>query len=137
NAVTMELMLDASRYPRPADVENFWKQAISRLENIPGVTAAGAGTSLPFGGNHDRADITIEGEPLPKPGEFPHPDLHTISPSYPKALGLSLIAGRVFDERDAAEAAPVVLVNSLLARRFWGAAANAGGQRIMPGDSFL
>jgi putative ABC transport system permease protein len=134
NTVTMELTLPEARYT-DAQVQNFWKQAIAPLENIPGVTAAGAGSALPFGGNHSRTDIYIEGQPTPRPGEYAHPDIHAISAGYPKALGLPVIAGRVFEERDTANAPPVVLVNSMLAKRFWGSEANAIGKRLVPGHS--
>jgi putative ABC transport system permease protein len=135
NAITMELTLDPVRFPQPAQVQTFWKQAVARLQGIAGVTAAGAGSSLPFGGNHSRSDITIEGQPLPRPGEYPHPDMHVISPAYPKALGLALLAGRLFEDRDTADTDPVVLVNSMLARRFWGSDANAVGKRLLFGHS--
>ena len=133
DTVTMELTLDPQRYASPDSVQTFWKQAVARLRTIPGVSAAAAGTAIPLGGVHTRADVTIEGLPVPRPGEYPHPDIHIISEAYPAALGLPLLTGRSLEERDDAVAAPVVLVNALMARRYWGSEGNAVGKRILMG----
>lgn len=45
--------------------------------------------------------------------------IESISPDYPKAMGVPLVAGRPFDDSDDATAAPVALVNRAAVRRFW------------------
>jgi len=83
------------------------------------VEAAALGTDIPLTDNHSRGDITIEWEPLPGPGEFPHPDFHSISTDFVRALGLPLLRGRTFTEGDNENAPLVTLVNSSLAQHFW------------------
>src|SRR2546423_4741435 len=59
---------------------------------------------------------------------------NTIGPDYFRTLRINLMAGRAFDDRDEANAAPVAIVNSTLAQRFWGGAPNAIGKRVRVAD---
>jgi len=59
---------------------------------------------------------------------------NTIGPDYFRTLRIDLLAGRPFELRDDQGAAPVVIVNNTLARRFWGGAAGALGKRIRAGN---
>ncbi len=107
-------------YRTDAAVVNFWRQALRRVRAVPGVERAAVGDDVPFTGNHARSDITIEGMPLPRPGGYPHPDLHFISPGYFATLGISLLRGRDFTDRDNAHGPRVAIVNERLARQFFG-----------------
>jgi putative ABC transport system permease protein len=117
--MTMEMNLRSSQYANDDVVRNIWPEILQRVRAIPGVESAGVGTVVPLTFNHSRADITIEGLPLPAPGDFPHPDYHIVSPGYTTALGVPLLSGRVFSESDNETAPPVALINDTLARRFW------------------
>jgi macrolide transport system ATP-binding/permease protein len=59
---------------------------------------------------------------------------NTIGPDYFRTLRIKLMAGRAFEDRDDASAAPVAVVNSTLAQRFWGDASNALGKRVQVAD---
>jgi putative ABC transport system permease protein len=115
----MEMNLRSAQYSKDPAVRNFWQQVLDRVRVLPGVQAAAVGTNIPLTGNHDRGDVTIEGQPLPGPGEFPHPDFHSISPDFLRALGVPLLGGRDFTEGDNENAPLVALVNSSMAHRFW------------------
>ena len=78
---------------------NFWEQVLDRVRVLPGVEGAALGTVVPLTDSHSRSDITIEGMPLPKPGNFPHPDEHEVSPGYLRTLGVPLLRGREFTDR--------------------------------------
>jgi putative ABC transport system permease protein len=66
-------------------------------------------------------DITVEGMVLPKPGSFPHPDIHIVSPNYEKTLGIGVLRGRGFTDADRENAPQVAMVNATV------------GQRLFPG----
>lgn len=119
SVVEMEMNLRTAQYSKGPAVRNFWQQVLDRVRVLPGVEAAALGTNIPLTDSHDRGDITIEGLPLPGPGEFPHPDFHSISTDFLRALGLPLLRGRTFTDGDDENAPLVALVNSSLARRFW------------------
>jgi putative ABC transport system permease protein len=115
----MEMDLRSDQYSKDPAILNFWQQVLDRVRVIPGVQSAALGTVVPLTGNHRRSDITIEGLPIPAPGEFPHPDRHTISSGYIATMGIPLLRGRNFSDADNETAPDVALVNSTLARRFF------------------
>ncbi|HTV59695.1 MAG TPA: ABC transporter permease [Verrucomicrobiae bacterium] len=117
--LTMEMYLSSERYSRDPAVLSFWSQVLDGVRALPGVESAALGTNLPLTESHGRTDITIEGMALPKPGSFPHPDVHTITPGYVRTLGMVLQRGRAFTEDDNASAPLVALVNEKLARQYW------------------
>src|SRR5271170_2094526 len=128
----MELDLRTDRYSKDPEILNFWQQVLDRTRTIPGVESAALGTVVPLTGNHRRSDITIEGLPIPGPGEFPHPDRHTISAGYTTTMGIPLLRGRIFSEADNETAPDVALVNATLARRFF-TDGDAVGKRFLWG----
>ncbi|HXJ91923.1 MAG TPA: ABC transporter permease [Terriglobia bacterium] len=119
SVVQMEMNLRSAQYSKDPAVRNFWQQTLDRVRVLPGVEAAALGTNIPLTDNHGRGDITIEGQPLPGPGEFPHPDFHSISTGFVRAFGLPLLRGRTFTEDDNENAPLVALVNSSLAKHSW------------------
>jgi len=117
--LTMEMDLRTDQYSKDPAILNFWQQVLDRVRVIPGVESAALGTALPLSGDHRRSDITIEGLPIPGPGEFPHPDRHEISAAFTTAMGIPLLRGRTFTDADNETAPDVALINSTMARRFF------------------
>jgi putative ABC transport system permease protein len=129
----MEMYLSSQRYSKDPAVLNFWQQVLDGVCALPDVESAALGTHIPLTDNHGRTDITIEGMALPKPGSFPHPDVHTISPDYIRAMGMTLERGRTFTAADNEQAPLVALVNDKLARQYW-PNADPVGKRFMWGE---
>jgi putative ABC transport system permease protein len=117
--LTMEMDLRTAQYSKSPARINFWQQVLEKVRAVPGVENAALGTVVPLTGNHSRGDITIEGVPIPDPGKYPHPDYHSISADYTNVLGIPLMRGRTFTEGDTETAAPVALINTTMARRYW------------------
>jgi predicted permease len=107
------------------------KAMIDALRSIPGVTAAGTLSKLPFTGG-------IRGIPVFPPGttEFSlnnsvlEPYRFTISPGYLEAAGTRLLRGRDVSWRDTTNAPYVAIVNETFARTMWGGTP-AIGQRFI------
>jgi predicted permease len=59
---------------------------------------------------------------------------NTVGPYYFRTLRIPVMAGREFEDRDDASAAPVAIVNATLAQRFWGGPASAIGKRLRVAD---
>jgi predicted permease len=55
----------------------------------------------------------------PREGELMSVDFNVVDEGYFGAMGVELLAGRTFDERDDASGAPVIIVNEVMAQRFW------------------
>ena len=117
--LTMEMQLRTAQYAKDPAILNFWQQVLDRVRALPGVEAAALGTVVPLTNSHSRSDITIEGMALPKPGSFPHPDHHSVSPGYLRALGVPLLRGREFTDADQQNAPLVGMINSAVARQFF------------------
>jgi putative ABC transport system permease protein len=117
--LTMEMDLRTQQYSKDAAIRNFWQQLLDRVRALPGAESAAVGTVVPLTDNHNRTDITIEGMALPKPGSFPHPDVHLVSTGYLLTLGVPLLRGRDFTDDDNERTASVGMVNARLAREFW------------------
>jgi len=115
----LQMDLRAQQYSKDPAILNFWQQVLDRVRALPDVESAALGTVIPLNDNHSRTDITIEGIPLPSPGNFPHPDFHLVSPDYLATLGIPLLRGRAFAEADKQNAPRVALVNATLAKRFF------------------
>jgi putative ABC transport system permease protein len=130
--LTMEMDLRTAQYDKDSAILNFWQNVIDRVRTLPGVQSAALGTVVPMTDNHSREDITIEGMPLPKPGSFPHPDVHIVSEGYAKALSVPLVRGRTFTETDNEKGQKVAMINAMLAREFF-PHGDAVGKRFMFG----
>ncbi|MGH9711094.1 MAG: ABC transporter permease, partial [Candidatus Acidiferrales bacterium] len=117
--LSMEMNLRTQQYAKDPAVLNFWQQVLDRVRALPGVENAAVGTVVPLTDNHSRGDITIEGMPLPRPGSWPHPDYHMVSPGYVETLGVPLVRGRAFTDADNENAARVGMINAKVARQFF------------------
>jgi putative ABC transport system permease protein len=98
----------------------FLRDVEQDVSALPGVQSAGVIDALPvYGGNSVNGDFSVDGRPKPKPGEFPVAEFRMITPNYFSAIGIPLLQGRTFNERDTVENTPVVMINQTLARRFF------------------
>jgi predicted permease len=130
--LTMTLSLRPDQYSKDPAVLNFWEQLLQRVRQLPGVESAAVATHTPMTANHGRTDITIEGMVQPRPGSYPHPDYHAVSPGYVPTLGVTLLRGRSFTEEDNENAPPVSMINQRLADQFF-PKQNPIGRRFMFG----
>jgi predicted permease len=117
--LTMNMSLRTAQYAKDPAILNFWQRVLTSVRELPGVEAAALGTDVPLTDNHSRSDITLEGMALPKPGNYPHPDGHSVSPGYARTLGVPLQRGREFTDADTENAPLVAMINTALARQFF------------------
>ena len=97
----------------------FYRQAVGRAAALPGVEAAAAIMPLPLGNNSINVSFTVEGQPDPGPGARPSAGARVITPDYLRAMGVPVLRGRAFTDRDTADAPKVLLVNETLARQLF------------------
>ncbi len=131
--LTMEMNLRTSQYDKDPSILNFWQQVLDRVRTLPGVETAALGTAIPLTDSHSRADVTIEGMALPKPGSFPHPDTHSRQPGVcALRSAFPILQGREFSDRDGENAPRVAMINARMAREYF-PNDNPVGKRIMFG----
>jgi len=133
HVTTAQLSLPEARYEDPARITGLYDRLLQRIENLPGVEAAGIGMSLPPNHLYMTNPFQVEGrrglgEAPPLAQEL------AISPNYLRALGVPLVRGRWFDDHDDEDAPLVLLANQTLARRHFGSD-DAVGKRVVTGDA--
>ncbi|HKP86339.1 MAG TPA: ABC transporter permease [Blastocatellia bacterium] len=119
NVLTATLSLPRSKYPDARSQAGFFRQAIERIENLPGVESVGAINDLPLNGDRDSTSFTIEGQPPQAPGQQPNTEWRLVSGDYFKAMSVPILKGRAFTEADTNSAPPVIIINEAMAARFF------------------
>jgi predicted permease len=107
----------------------FYESFVEELSRLPGVSAAGAASNLPWTGASDNVLFGIVGRPGPA-GLTLHARSVAVSPDYLRAIGVPLLAGRWLTTADHFDAPKVVLVNQALALQYWPTVAASVGQQI-------
>ncbi|PYJ96682.1 MAG: permease [Verrucomicrobia bacterium] len=119
--VALDVSIGGPGYTNEFHRIQFVEQLLARLSDLPGVESASAVDGLPLDagrGNMDIALTSIEGSPPATPGEKLVAVQRLVSPGYFRTMGISLARGRFFTGRDNTNAAPVVIINEALARRY-------------------
>lgn len=118
HVLTASLSLPHANYKETPAVANFYERLLTAIRTTPGVTAAGAGSDLPWTGwDENNGGFLIQGETPPPKQEF-HGRYHEASAGYFRALGIPVVRGRAFDEHDKAGAPGVMIINEAMAR-YW------------------
>jgi putative ABC transport system permease protein len=131
--MAFNLDLPDSRYGKPEQSADFFRDLLGRIRAVPGVTAASAVLPLPLSGDSMRTSFEIEGKPMAK-SDLPGTNIRAVGLDYFQTMRIPLLAGREFDARDDRHAPHVVIINQTLARRFF-PNENPIGKRINPGMS--
>jgi putative ABC transport system permease protein len=118
NLLTMSVVLPPAKYTEPSQRINFNTQLQERVRSLPGVSATGTVDILPLnGGNTTR--FIIDGDPVPPPGSETEANTRIVNDTYFQTLGVPLLAGRMFDERDRPDAPSVVIIGKTIADRMF------------------
>jgi putative ABC transport system permease protein len=117
--MTFRLSLPGSRYGAEGRMGQFFDRLFQNVAGVSGVRAAGAVSWLPLTGLGAATSYEVVGVPRPPRGQEPVTDVRVISHDYLGAMGISLIRGRLFNERDRADLTNRVVVNQTLAERHW------------------
>ncbi len=90
---------------------------LARLRATPGVLAAAASFTAPMAGAPNRG-VRIDGEPESSATQEPTGDFQAVTPDYFRALGITLVRGRAFEETDRHDRPPVAIVNQTFVDRY-------------------
>jgi putative ABC transport system permease protein len=119
NVLTFNCWLVGGKYRQTAAQSEFVENSIERIGQIPGIESVAAITQVPLsqGGR-----TTVKFQPVDRVmhlADSPWAAYRAISPGYFSTMGISLIAGRPFNETDNDGAPRVILVNQRLATLIW------------------
>jgi predicted permease len=116
SVMTMTVDLPDSAYRMALQMQMFHTQTLAEISRLPGVLRAGAVDWVPLGGELAKGTFQVEGGQRPRGFMVDKP---CISPGYFRAMGIQLVRGREFTERDSATAPGVVVVSQSVARTLW------------------
>ncbi len=119
NVLTAQIALPTSRYPDPARITAFWERLVAKARELPGVTAVGLTSNVPFNGSVSSGSYSIVGY-TPGPGQpSPHGRQEVVGADYFSAMHIPVLQGRVFNDSDTATSAPVVVIDQYLVKRYF------------------
>jgi len=113
NVLSFRISLPRSRYPDDPRRGSFYRQVIERLNVLPGVRGADAVSILPLSGGNLCNEATVGGQAV---DSLQCVESRSISAGYFSTLGIPLLKGRVFNERDNTSAPRVAIINRTMAR---------------------
>ena len=130
NVLTFAIDLPREKYPKSGDCVAFYRTLLDRLRAVPGIAAAGAASAPPLGGHWGQFLVAEGDRPLGPDEKTPVVLQVAVTPGYFEAIGLTLLAGRQFGERDGeSQQRRVAIVDETFARQHW-PGANPVGRRI-------
>jgi predicted permease len=128
NVLAARISLNFSKFSDP-DIRKaqqkqraFYENVLRNLEGQPGIVARAVTSTYPMmPGVHlmDR-NIQVEGRPAAEGQPEPRAQVVTTTPEYFRTVGIPLVRGRVFEERDKDEAERVIIISQSMARHHWG-----------------
>lgn len=112
----------------PEKGREFQKQLLERVSTLPGVQAASLARRVPLGfDGSSTSSITVEGYEPPK-DENAFASYNQISPEYFRTMGIEVLRGRAFTPQDMHGGQGVVVVNEVMAERYWKGREALGGR---------
>ncbi len=111
--------------PKYKDMKNHPERAarfletLKRIETLPGVEGVTSSNDLPLNGQSTINDLTVLGESAVAPNDLVIVGVHVVSPSFFRAMGISLLHGRELSDRDVPSTPVAAVINQKFAERVW------------------
>jgi predicted permease len=135
SVLTGQVALPPAGYPDGSQMSSFVDAFLAEIRSMPGVAAAGATSVFPLSGDYADRVVLAEGYVM-QPGEsLISPSRVSVTPGYLDAMGIELVQGRRFDDTDVRGVFRAVIVDELLADRFWPDINPLGKRLYYPTDS--
>jgi putative ABC transport system permease protein len=95
---------------------SFWRSALDRVRQDPGVMFVAVSSRPPVHGSRGQK-FAIDGRPSAAAGQEPQAGDILVSEDYFRTMGIPLLKGRAFSDKDSGASTPVVIISQSLARR--------------------
>ena len=97
---------------------NFSKALLERISALPGVQNAAIASNPPLMTGWQTSFVP-EGAPEPPPGKSPSIEMNVVTAAYFQTMRTPILRGRAFEERDTKDQPPAIIVDQLLAERYF------------------
>lgn len=128
----LRVYLQGDAYATPEARATFFGEMLERAGAIGGVEAVGGTDNLPLSPNRSLAFVSPRGLVLGPDEDPPAVSWHMVFPGTFEALGIPILQGRDFTDRDGQAGATVALVNQAAAELLW-PGQDPVGQSYVPG----
>jgi predicted permease len=118
NVLTVRTVLPDAKYKEHQRRVAFYDQVLERVMHLPGVLSAGYTTSVPLEWKGGTSGFVVEGKALDLNLSY-DANHRQVSAGYLESMGIPLLRGRSFDQRDGRVGMPVAIVNETMARQYW------------------
>ena len=133
HVLTFELSLPAAKYADQASMVSVYQNILQKIQEIPGVKAAGIAAVSPMAGATESTGIRMPGEAVTDPLRRGFANYTTASPGYFAAAGTPILRGRDFLPSDTADSQPVTVISESMAKKYW-PGKDPLGQEVGPGS---
>jgi putative ABC transport system permease protein len=117
--LTARIELPDSKYATDAQKSQFFAQLLENIRHLPGVRSASADAFLPFTGIIAGTGAEVEGRPPVPIAEQPVIDVAVVEPHFFETMGIPLLQGRLFADREALEVSHKVVISRAMAQKLW------------------
>lgn len=117
--LTLRAIPRSTQYSQPWQRSSFYREALAKIQELPGVKSAAAVSFLPLAFFQDSKGFSIEGQPALTSGQLPMAVNYLVSTGYFETMGIPVLQGRDFSWSDGPQTLPVVVVNEKLAKTYW------------------
>lgn len=129
HALTFRVQLPEVAYGSTEQADQFFRQALERIQALPGVQAAGISDRVPLQGGYN---ITTLASPDDPDLQARFVEIRRVTPGFFQAAGIPLLQGRMLTAADAQSRADVVVISDELAHQIF-PQGDAVGRSINPG----
>ncbi|HSY89789.1 MAG TPA: ABC transporter permease [Candidatus Binatus sp.] len=118
--LTFNLPVPEKRFTQPEQIVTYYRQLVERIESLPGVVRAEAGTGMPLQGTNFGMPFMIVGTPpLADPSARPGAGFQMVTPGFFQTFGIQMVKGRAFTDQDTATGVRVAVVNETFVKRYF------------------
>jgi predicted permease len=119
NVITFQVGLPREATLAPEGIRIAYQKLTEAIRQIPGVSAADISALVPLSGESNEGPFWIGSRQPASMAEIPRAVYYPIGPDYVKAMRIPLEKGRLLNRTDNQNSNLVVLIDSLLSRRFF------------------
>lgn len=128
NVLVTRMALSPATLADPAKTRAAWKDVLERARRVPGVQSVATVDTFPMREGDNEQGYWTNAD-VPPTNKLPFALLTSVSPNYLKVMGIPLRRGRFFDDHDALDTTPVIVIDEVLAQSAFGMQ-NPVGKRL-------
>ena len=115
--LTFSLPVPEKHFSQPEQIVSFYRQMLEKMQSLPGISHAEAGTFLPLQGTQFGLAFNIVGHEMDL-GSRPGAQFGMVTPDFFQTFDIRISQGRAFTDQDVAGGIPVAIVNEAFVKQF-------------------